>query len=42
MIHTIRSGSANCYLLRPEGGGAAILVDAGMAPEKPINLLDKY
>lgn len=34
MIHTIHSGSVNCYLLCPDGGGAAILVDAGMASDK--------
>lgn len=31
MIQAIPSGAANCCLLRPDGGGAAILTDAGTA-----------
>ncbi len=31
MIQAIPSGTANCCLLRPDGGGAAILTDAGTA-----------
>lgn len=34
MIQVIPSGAANCYLLRPNCGGPAILVDAGTAADQ--------
>lgn len=33
MIQTLPSGGTNCYLLRPDGGGPAVLVDAGRAED---------